>query len=77
MKLILLTVLLCQIICLYSNVAASENESTGSFVSDRNSFDKLPTILIVTLFRNKAHTLPYYFNYLDRLQYPKERIALW
>lgn len=41
------------------------------------NFDKLPTILIVTLFRNKAHTMPLFFTYLNRLEYPKERISLW
>lgn len=38
---------------------------------------KKPTILIVTLFRNKAHTLPLFFSYLERLDYPKSRIGLW
>lgn len=47
-------------------------------LSDTNvNFNKLPTILIVTLFRNKAHTMPYFFTYLNRLDYPKQRIALW
>lgn len=39
--------------------------------------NKLPTILIVTLFRNKAHILPYFFACLDRIEYPKKRISLW
>lgn len=38
---------------------------------------KLPTILIVILFRNKAHTMPYFFTYLNRIEYPKDRISLW
>lgn len=41
------------------------------------NYEKLPTILIVTLFRNKAHTMPYFFTYLNRLEYPKQRISLW
>lgn len=46
--------------------------------SDTNSiYDKLPTILIVTLFRNKAHTMPFFFTFLNRIDYPKERISLW
>lgn len=40
-------------------------------------YDKLPTILIVTLFRNKAHVMPHFFTYLNRLEYPKQRISLW
>lgn len=38
---------------------------------------KLPTVLVATLFRNKAHVLPYYLSFLDALDYPKDRIALW
>lgn len=38
---------------------------------------KLPTVMIATLVRNKAHTLPYFFTYLEELNYPKGRIALW
>lgn len=38
---------------------------------------KPPTILIVTLFRNKAHTMPLFFTYLNRIEYPKKRISLW
>lgn len=40
------------------------------------SFQK-PKILIVTLIRNKEHTLPYFFSYLEDLEYPKDRISLW
>lgn len=39
--------------------------------------EKLPTVLIVTLFRNKAHTLPYFLTYLEQLDYAKDRITLW
>lgn len=38
---------------------------------------KAPTVLIVTLFRNKALVLPYFFSYLESLDYPKDRITLW
>lgn len=44
---------------------------------DFNETEKYPTFVIVTLFRNKAHTLPYFFTYLEQLDYPKERITLW
>jgi hypothetical protein len=37
----------------------------------------LPTVFIALLVRNKAHTLPYFLTLLERLDYPKERIALW
>lgn len=38
---------------------------------------KPPTILIVSLFRNKAHIMPSFFTYLNRIDYPKNRISLW
>jgi len=37
----------------------------------------LPSVFIVLLIRNKAHTLPYFLNLLEKLDYPKHRIALW
>lgn len=83
MKFILVTLLACHL-CLFKNFAEtvdtedeSSDPSTLSSVLTENNFDKLPTILIVTLFRNKAHTLPYFFTFLNRLDYPKERIAFW
>ncbi|XP_055855692.1 glycosyltransferase 25 family member [Episyrphus balteatus] len=42
-----------------------------------NTVEKLPTVLIATLIRNKEHTLPYFLTYLQNLSYPKDRIALW
>lgn len=38
---------------------------------------KKPTVLIGILVRNKAHVLPYTLSYLEKLNYPKNRIALW
>lgn len=37
----------------------------------------LPTVFIAILVRNKEHTLPYFFGYLEQLDYPKDRISLW
>lgn len=39
-------------------------------------FEK-PSILIVCLVRNKAHTLPLFLTYLQEQTYPKNRISLW
>lgn len=36
-----------------------------------------PSVLIVTLVRNKAHFLPYFFSHLENLNYPKDRIGLY
>lgn len=39
--------------------------------------DEPPTVVVVLLVRNKAHILPLFLTYLERLNYPKEQIALW
>uniref|UniRef100_A0A5S6QMF6 Glycosyltransferase 25 family member n=1 Tax=Trichuris muris TaxID=70415 RepID=A0A5S6QMF6_TRIMR len=36
-----------------------------------------PTVLFCILVRNKAHVLPYFFGYLEELDYPKDRIAIF
>lgn len=51
------------------NVVPSETESLTQY--------KPNTVLIEILVRNKAHTLPYFLTYLERLEYPKDRISLW
>lgn len=38
---------------------------------------KKPSVLIVSLVRNKAHTLPLFLSYLEEQDYPKDRISLW
>ncbi|XP_055383197.1 glycosyltransferase 25 family member-like [Condylostylus longicornis] len=45
----------------------------GETISDIN----YPKVLIVTLVRNKGHTLPYFLSYLENLDYPKKNISLW
>ncbi|NXT64825.1 GT252 galactosyltransferase, partial [Chaetops frenatus] len=36
-----------------------------------------PTVLLAILVRNAAHTLPHVLGCIERLSYPKSRIALW
>ncbi|XP_029474376.1 procollagen galactosyltransferase 2 [Rhinatrema bivittatum] len=36
-----------------------------------------PTVLLAILARNAAHTLPYFLDCLDQLDYPKSRLAIW
>ncbi|XP_049884611.1 glycosyltransferase 25 family member [Pectinophora gossypiella] len=42
-----------------------------------NQDEKLPTIGVSVLIRNKAHSLPYFFTYLVNLSYPKDRMYIW
>ncbi|XP_055314673.1 glycosyltransferase 25 family member [Sitodiplosis mosellana] len=56
-----------------------ENTKQSNEVPSTTDVDqkKPPTILIATLFRNKAHIMPLFFTYLNRIEYPKDRITLW
>lgn len=36
-----------------------------------------PKVMIAVLARNAAHSLPQYLGCIEKLQYPKERIAIW
>ncbi|XP_072219912.1 procollagen galactosyltransferase 2-like [Leuresthes tenuis] len=36
-----------------------------------------PTVLISILARNAQHSLPYFLGCIERLDYPKDRIAIW
>ena len=38
---------------------------------------RAPSVFIAILARNTAHTLPYFFSYIDRLEYPKDRLYIW
>lgn len=38
---------------------------------------ELPAVLISILIRNKAHVLPYFFSFLENLNYPKNRVGLF
>ena len=34
-------------------------------------------VLIAIFVRNKAHTLPYFLNYLQNIDYTKDLVSLW
>ncbi|GAA6075412.1 procollagen galactosyltransferase 2 [Tachysurus ichikawai] len=36
-----------------------------------------PRVMIAVLARNSAHSLPHFLGCIDRLEYPKERMAIW
>lgn len=72
MKYFYVIFIVCQIILLNSKQCASDEIQLPD-----HQFAKQPTILIVTLFRNKAFTMPHFLTYLNQLEYPKDRIILW
>lgn len=36
-----------------------------------------PKVMIAIVARNAAHSLPHYLGCIEKLDYPKERIAIW
>ena len=44
--------------------------------SSKEAAVKLPLVYVSVPIRNKAHSLPYFLGALERLEYPKDRIAL-
>lgn len=36
-----------------------------------------PKVMIAVVARNAEHSLPHYLGCIERLDYPKERIAIW
>lgn len=44
---------------------------------ERDTLSLKPTVMAVFLARNKAHALPYFLGYFERLRYPKDRISIW
>lgn len=71
--------IVCAIVFQLMFVLKDNHKASAEIISEntQESYQKLPTVLIVTLFRNKEHTLPYFLSYLEQLDYPKDRITLW
>lgn len=36
-----------------------------------------PRVLLALICRNSEHSLPYFLGAIERLNYPKERMAVW
>ncbi|XP_029309726.1 LOW QUALITY PROTEIN: procollagen galactosyltransferase 2-like [Cottoperca gobio] len=54
------------------------HSSTEELPADHQESSVLkPTVLITILARNARHSLPYFLGCIDRLDYPKDRIAIW
>lgn len=62
---------LAVILVVFYAISQNSGENVPKYVR------KTPSVLIVTLVRNKAHTLPIFLSYLENLDYPKESISLW
>lgn len=60
-----------------SDEKVQETLELQNLMNDRNLLYKKPSVLIVSLIRNKAHTLPMFLSYLEEQDYPKDRVSLW
>ncbi|XP_031291463.1 procollagen galactosyltransferase 2 isoform X1 [Camelus dromedarius] len=54
----------------------SEDDAEEALVFPESPLQR-PTVLVVVLARNAAHTLPHFLGCLERLDYPKDRMAIW
>uniref|UniRef100_A0A4W3JZS1 Collagen beta(1-O)galactosyltransferase 2a n=1 Tax=Callorhinchus milii TaxID=7868 RepID=A0A4W3JZS1_CALMI len=63
-----------------SSAQLSLTQHTGYFAEEKTTAESAflrPKVLIAILARNTGHTLPYYLSCIEKLDYPKDRIALW
>lgn len=72
LRIINVAVLLCAVSGDVQYKADVVNEETTEEATLR-----APSVFIAILARNTAHTLPYFFSYIDRLEYPKDRLYIW
>ena len=52
----------------------------GYFAEERWSPESAllaPRVLVALICRNSEHSLPHFLGTIERLNYPKERMALW
>ncbi|KAI7798140.1 procollagen galactosyltransferase 2 [Triplophysa rosa] len=69
------TVVLCALMVQYSRAELSPPVPDPNPVPESSLLK--PKVMIAILARNAAHSLPYYLGCIDRLDYPKDRIAIW
>ena len=56
---------------------AGGSDTEASEQQAEEEAQRAPTVFLAILARNTAHTLPYFFSYIDRLDYPKKRMYIW
>ncbi|XP_059143528.1 glycosyltransferase 25 family member-like [Physella acuta] len=73
-----ITLYFCTFLLIYS-IDHSCNKRSNCVQSESltGSQNLLPTVVIATLVRNKEHSLPWFLGLVEKLDYPKSRIALW
>ena len=76
LRIINVAVLLCAVSGDVEYKADVSNEEATEQTTEEAT-QRAPSVFIAILARNTAHTLPYFFSYIDRLDYPKDRIYVW
>ena len=88
MRMFSLSLLVSAILCIYE-VPCEEYQPSDLNLQNTNmpenqlNFEHkkinelLPTVMVVLLVRNKAHTLPHFLALFERLKYPKDRMGLF
>lgn len=61
---------------LAENEGADRGHEGGALRSDDN-FEKVPSVVIAVLVRNKAHSLPHFFGCLEQFAYPKKKTSFF
>lgn len=56
---------------------ATHYQLTCSDESTENAQDEPPHVFMGILVRNQAHTLANFFGYIEKLDYPKNKITVW
>ena len=56
---------------------ADDSATKARVQPTEKEIQRTPTVFLAILARNTAHTLPYFFSYIDRLDYPKSRMYIW
>ncbi|OCT83095.1 hypothetical protein XELAEV_18025634mg [Xenopus laevis] len=62
--------------CLTNIYVIAEELNIEEAILPESSLQK-PRVLIAIIARNAAHTLPYFMDCIDKLDYPKSRLAIW
>ena len=62
--------------CIFLSFVCSINAEETENLEAEN-MRREPTVMVTILVRNKAHVLPYFFHYLEKQDYPKDRMSIW
>ena len=77
LRILIVATLLCAVKGQVESNEAVDVEAGTSEQPIEEKTQRAPSVFLAMLARNTAHTLPYFFSYIDRLDYPKNRMYIW